>query len=271
MPENENQGSTATMEPPMPHEEQAENQPPLQGQGSHNTQNQGSLNQGTSLGQTPGHSATQSQGLGQSQAQSPSYSSSSQSSSSMPSTGGTSGTSGMSGYEGRRSSGLSRRDPFSALGFGNPFAMMRQLADEMDRVFDNLGLGSGWGAGAVSRSLDRPTAGGGSAFWSPQIDVSRRGNELVVCADLPGMKKEDIRVEVREDHLILEGERRQEQEEDREGYFRSERSWGRFYRAIPLPDGVNPEQAQASFNDGVLEIKLPLPQQQERSRRIEIR
>lgn len=243
MPENENQGSTATatMEAPMPHEEQAENQPPLQGQGSQNTQ---------------------SQGLGQSQAQSPSYSSSSssQSSSSTPST--------TPSYEGRRSSGLSRRDPFSALGFGgNPFTMMRQLADEMDRLFDSFG----WGSGSGSRSLDRPATGGGSAFWAPKIDVSRRGNELVVCADLPGMKKEDIRVEVREDHLILEGERRQEQEEDREGYFRSERSWGRFYRAIPLPDGVNPEQAQASFHDGVLEIKMPLPQQQERTRRIEIR
>lgn len=222
------------------------------------------------MGQTPGHSANQSQGLGQSEAQSPSYSSS-QSSSSTPSAGGMPGTSGMHGHEGRRSSGLSRHDPFSALGFGNPFAMMRQLADEMDRVFDNLGLGSSSrGSSMASRSLDRPASAGG-AFWSPQIDVARRGNDLVVCADLPGMKKEDIRVEVREDHLILEGERRQEQEEGREGYFRSERSWGRFYRAIPLPDGVNPEQAQASFKDGVLEIKMPLPQQQERSRRIEIR
>lgn len=190
---------------------------------------------------------------------------------------------GQSSSAGGRSSGLSRRDPLglgsigSTGGLGNPFAMMQSFADEMDRLFESFGFGRSnrWSA------LDRPSGGSsalsgsgqGGSLWSPQIEVSRRGNELVVCADLPGMKKEDLHVEVREDHLVLQGERRQEQEGEQEGgWYRSERSYGRFYRAIPLPEGTNPEQAQASFKDGVLEIKLPLPERQEqRSRQIEIR
>lgn len=188
------------------------------------------------------------------------------------------------GSEGPRSaSDLSRRDPLglgSTGGLGNPFAMMQSFAQEMDRLFESFGFGRSnrWSA------VDRPSGGGsglpasgqgwgqGGGLWSPQIEVSRRGNELVVCADLPGMKKEDLRVEVRQDHLVLEGERRQEHQGEEGGFYRSERSYGRFYRAIPLPEGTHAEQAQASFRDGVLEIKLPLPERQpERSRQIEIR
>lgn len=180
--------------------------------------------------------------------------------------------SGQASSAAGRSSGLSRRDPFGLGSLGNPFAMMQSLANEMDRLFESFGFGRS------NRLFDRPSGGGlqgwgqGGGLWSPQIEVSRRGNELVVCADLPGMKKEDLHVEVREDHLVLEGERRQENEGEEGGLYRSERSYGRFYRAIPLPEGTNPEQAQANFRDGVLEIKLPLPQQPEqRSRRIEVR
>lgn len=175
--------------------------------------------------------------------------------------------------EGRRTSGLSRRDPLGLGSFGsygNPFAMMQSFADEMDRLFESFGFGRLGRQAGIGSLLGRQGQGGG--LWSPQIEVSRRGNELVVCADLPGMRKEDLHVEVREDHLVLQGERRQENQGDEGGFYRSERSYGRFYRAIPLPEGTNPEQAQASFKDGVLEIKLPLPERQaERSRQIEIR
>lgn len=101
----------------------------------------------------------------------------------------------------------------------------------------------------------------------------RRGNDLVVSADLPGLKKEDVNVEIREDQLIRQGERRSETATEREGYYRSERSYGKFFRAIPLPPGVDPAQADAQFRDGVLEIRMPMPQQQqaeEQGRRIEI-
>ena len=98
-----------------------------------------------------------------------------------------------------------------------------------------------------------------------------RDNQLVVCVDLPGMKKDDIHVEITEDALIIQGERQHEFASTHEGYQRSERSYGSFYRTVPLPDGIDPEQMRASFQDGVLKVTVPLLQQQKRqSRRIEI-
>lgn len=189
-------------------------------------------------------------------------------------------TGGMSS-SGRPSTGMSRRgmmNPLSLL--GNPLGMMRSLVDDMDRLFDDfLGFGgspsryrqtsSGMGTGSALQS-----SGGGfgtTSLWYPQIEVSERGGNLVVCADLPGMRKEDVHLEVHDDYLVLEGERRQESEQNQGGVYRSERSYGRFYRTIPLPDGVDPEQVKANFKDGVLEVTLPMPTQEQRQgRKIEI-
>ncbi|HEX9942069.1 MAG TPA: Hsp20/alpha crystallin family protein [Thermoanaerobaculia bacterium] len=194
-------------------------------------------------------------------------------------TGGT----GMSRISsgGGSSTGTARRGlmtPASLL--GNPFGVMRSLVDEMDRFFDDfLGFGGpvrygrpGLSSGSQSQALSRGT-GAGSGLWYPQIEVSERGGNLVVCADLPGTRKEDVHLEVHDDFLVLEGERRQEQEQNEGGWYRSERSYGRFYRTIPLPEGVNPDQAKANFKDGVLEVTIPLPrreEQQQRGRSIEI-
>jgi HSP20 family protein len=93
-----------------------------------------------------------------------------------------------------------------------------------------------------------------------------------VRADLPGLKKEDVTVDVEDGMLAISGERRDEHEEDRDGYYRSERSYGRFYRAVPLPDGANAEQIDASFNDGVLEVTVPAPKEREsRGKKVQIR
>ena len=169
-----------------------------------------------------------------------------------------------------RRSGVSLRDPFS---------VMRYVSEEMDRMFESFGFRPSQNAPAAApvawaphRQMGTMTTASPQGFWAPKVDVARRGDHLVVCADLPGMKKEDVRVEIRDDQLVLEGERRYENEEDRVGMFRSERSYGRFYRSIPLPEGVNPELAEAQFRDGVLEVRVPLPQWQERpGRQIEIR
>ena len=86
------------------------------------------------------------------------------------------------------------------------------------------------------------------------------------------MDKFPVRVEVDDDVLTISGERRNEQRDERDGYFRSERSYGSFFRAIPLPDGVRADQCEAEFNDGVLEISLPAQKQRDRnSRQIQIR
>ena len=95
---------------------------------------------------------------------------------------------------------------------------------------------------------------GRSQMWSPQVETFQRGSEFVVRADLPGMKKDDVKIDITDDAVTIEGERREEREDNREGYYRSERSYGSFSRVIPLPQGAITEQAKANFKDGVLEI-----------------
>src|SRR5688500_6336291 len=96
-------------------------------------------------------------------------------------------------------------------------------------------------------------------LWTPQIETFQRGNEFVVRADLPGLSKDDVKVDVTDDSITLQGERREEHEEDREGYYRSERTYGSFYRVVPLPVGAISDSAKAQFNNGVLEIVLQAP------------
>lgn len=198
-------------------------------------------------------------------------------------TGSQMGVSSGGDISGGRSSGMSRprgMNPLSML--GNPLGMMRSLVDDMDRFFEDF-LGFGGSPGRYRQPMGMTgtgtesslqSSGGGygtSSLWYPQIEVSQRGGNLVVCADLPGIRKEDVHLEIHDDYLVLEGERRQESEQNQGGVYRSERSYGRFYRTIPLPDGVNPEQVRANFKDGVLEVKVPMPTAEQRQgRRIEI-
>ena len=127
----------------------------------------------------------------------------------------------------------------------------------MDRYFEDFGFG--------------PSAIG-QAAWSPQIDVFQRGNDLVVRADLPGIKKEDVRVDISDNLLTIQGERKQEREEEHDGWYRNERSYGSFVRTIPLPEGTIADSAKATFNNGVLEIVLQAPPKEVgRGRRLEIK
>jgi HSP20 family protein len=157
---------------------------------------------------------------------------------------------------------LARRDPFGTLfTSASPFgSLFQRWNDEMDRFFDDFGGGFG--------SLRR---GQQQTAWMPQVEMFQRGSDLVVRADLPGMKKEDLHVDVTDDVLTIQGERRHEQEEDREGWYRSERSYGSFHRSIPLPDGTIADSAKASFKDGVLEVTLQAPSKEvSRGRRVNI-
>jgi HSP20 family protein len=147
----------------------------------------------------------------------------------------------------------------------NPFALMRRMQDEFDRWWGEPGASAGW-LPSTGRSS------GSSAFdWAPSIDVFQRGNELVVRADVPGMSKDDIDIEIGEDNLTIRGERRQELEDNREGIYRSERSYGSFCRVVPLPQGTIGDEAKATFHNGVLEVVMPAPSPEvKRGRRIEI-
>ena len=178
--------------------------------------------------------------------------------------------------------GLSRRQGTAPVlggssGMGmNPFAAMRRWSEDMDRLFQDFGFGQlGFG---LSPFRDLGVLGGRSGSgqneigeWSPQVEAFRRGDNIVVRADLPGMKKDDVKVEVENNVLTISGERNDENEESREGFYRSERSYGQFYRAIPLPEGVNADQCEATFKDGVLEVSLKAPRQREKSKQIPIR
>lgn len=177
-----------------------------------------------------------------------------------------------------KGSGLTRRPGYGGYGGGlAPMNAMNRLADDMDRLFESFGFGrTGWGlTPAFGTFADKPlpsTQLVGEGGWMPQVETFRRGDKLVVRADLPGMRKEDVTVEVDDDRLTISGERSHEFEEDRNDFYRSERSYGRFFRAIPLPEGVNADQCAASFDNGVLEITLPAPKEKERSsRRLQIR
>jgi HSP20 family protein len=95
--------------------------------------------------------------------------------------------------------------------------------------------------------------------WMPKLDVFQKGNELVVKADLPGMKKEEVNITLEEGDLILKGERKEEKEIKEENFYRAECSYGSFYRRLPLTFKVDPAKIDAKFTDGVLEVRLPMP------------
>lgn len=130
----------------------------------------------------------------------------------------------------------------------SPFRTLERFADEMTRMFDDFGLGRG------SRRLADP---GDLLTWAPRVDVTQHKDELVVRVDLPGLEKDDVKVNVTEDAVTIHGERHRTQEEERDGVYRSERNYGAFYRTIALPPGTATDQAKASFKNGVLEIRMP--------------
>ncbi|HUR27369.1 MAG TPA: Hsp20/alpha crystallin family protein, partial [Planctomycetota bacterium] len=147
-----------------------------------------------------------------------------------------------------------------------PFTLMNQLSREMDRVFDDF-----WRDPFGRLPLRSVSNGLGTSLWAPAVEMHEHEGELIVRADLPGMKKEDVEVEVIGNVLTIQGERRQECDETQDGWHHTECRYGSFFRSIPLPEGVDPEQVQADFDDGVLSIRMPAPQRQDRRRNIEIK
>jgi HSP20 family protein len=150
--------------------------------------------------------------------------------------------------------------------FPDPFATFWGGRDPFAPFWDAFGLGQrSW-----STPSERTATSGWN--WSPQLEAFQRGNEYVVRVDLPGMKKDDVRIDVTDESITIEGERREEHEEDREGYYRSERRYGTFRRVVPLPEGALADTAKAHFNNGVLEIVVQAPPREVScGRRLEIK
>jgi len=129
-----------------------------------------------------------------------------------------------------------------------PFRTLERFAEEVNRIFDDFGLGRGG---------TRVSGYEGAMTWAPRVDVSQHKGELIIRADLPGVDKDEVKINMTEDTVTIHGERHRAQEEERDGVYRSERSYGAFYRSVALPPGTASDQAKASFKDGVLEIRMP--------------
>ena len=129
-----------------------------------------------------------------------------------------------------------------------PRAFMRRMFRDFDRFFDA-------GDWPVAR-LGKPF---GDVAWVPPVEAFERDHCLTVRVELPGMKKEEIGVTVTEGGLTIEGERKLEAEEKKNDWYRTERTYGAFVRTVPLPEGVKATEIKATFEGGVLEIKVPLP------------
>ena len=150
----------------------------------------------------------------------------------------------------------------------NPFQMMRRFSKDMERLFENFHGFNFPNTFGMDLTTFRPEF---DMVWMPQIEVLQKNGEFMVRADLPGLKKEDVKLELTTDTLTISGERKQEKEESREGFYRSERMYGSFYREVPLPDGAKTENATATFSNGVLEVTMPAPKVETFTRKLEIK
>lgn len=123
----------------------------------------------------------------------------------------------------------------------------------MDRAFSNFGVSA--------------TGRGEELTWTPAVEVRESDGNLVVRAELPGLTEKEVKVEATPEGLVIEGERKQEQRNEEGGVQRSEIVYGHFWRLIPLPDGAQVENANANFENGVLQITIPVPESQQQQRR----
>jgi HSP20 family protein len=141
----------------------------------------------------------------------------------------------------------------------NPFTIMRRVSEELDRAF-------GLKSDIMGQPAFYPT------MWSPELEVFERDNKFFVRVDLPGLTKEDVKIEATHDELTIEGERKAEKEEKEQGFYRTERTYGSFYRRIHVPEHVKAENAVATFKNGVLEIEMPaIPLPEVKKRTVDIK
>lgn len=125
----------------------------------------------------------------------------------------------------------------------SPLRELARLENEINRLFKEL---------IPEEKLETQVTA-----WAPRVDVYEKDNNLVIEAEIPGARKEDIEVKVKDNSVIIKGEVKREEEKKEENYYRSERFYGKFERVIPLPTDVKPEEAKASFENGILKLSIP--------------
>ncbi len=136
----------------------------------------------------------------------------------------------------------------------DPGALFDEIQSEMERFWNRWPMLGPW---PLVRPLRR--IGLAPTTWAPRMDVYEKDNNLVVKAELPGIRKEDVAVELDEGDLVIRGESKGESEVKEENFYRMERTFGSFYRRLPLPFEAQPDRVEATFADGILEVRVPRP------------
>ena len=131
-----------------------------------------------------------------------------------------------------------------------PLREFSTLQNEMNRLFNT-----------VFDAPAAPSNGGTLRRWMPAMDLVETADHFVLRADLPGLSEGDVNIEVEDRVLTVSGERKAEHETTKEGFHRVERAFGTFSRSLTLPEGIDPEAVEASFDKGVLEVRIPKPEQ----------
>ncbi len=131
-----------------------------------------------------------------------------------------------------------------------PAPELNTLQTEMNRLFNSL-----------FDTPTRPTTVASRRRWTPAMDLVEEGDHYTLRADLPGLSEQDVNIEVEADVLTISGERRSEHSDEKRGYRRVERSYGSFSRSLTLPEGIDPDAVEARFEHGVLEVRIPKPEQ----------
>lgn len=132
----------------------------------------------------------------------------------------------------------------------NPLWEMGALHDRINRLFDD----TFFPAASLSHELSLGS-------WKPVVDIYENEDAIVIKAELPGIDKKDIKVDLKDRVLTLEGERSRENEVKKEDYYRKERAFGRFQRSFTLSAEIDPEKIKAEFKDGVLKVEIPKPEE----------
>jgi HSP20 family protein len=135
-----------------------------------------------------------------------------------------------------------------------PMRELDSLQSEMNRLFDGF-----FGAGRADNDVR-------AQRWIPAMDLVESEDHLVLRADLPGMSEDNIEIEIKDNVLTISGERKAEQERKEEGYYRVERAYGSFSRSLTLPERVSADQVSANFDKGVLEVRIPKPEERKPQR-----
>ena len=135
----------------------------------------------------------------------------------------------------------------------DPVRELDSLQSDMNRMFDGF-------------FQSRTGNGSGRRRWIPAMDLAETEDHLVLRADLPGLTEDDVDIEIKDGVLTVTGERKAEHEEKSEGYYRVERAFGSFSRSLSLPQGIDASAVSASFDRGVLEVRIPKPAERKATR-----